>query len=192
MLLEFCTQYANKFGKLSSGHRTGKGQFSFQSQRRAMPKNVQTTAQLHVCGNFHIISDDSKPVFKTLQLGFNSTWTENFQMYKLHLEKAEESEIKLPTAVVSSKKQEISRKTFTSASLKKLKPLTVWISTNWKDWCWSWSSNTLATWCEELTHWKSCWCWERLRAALEGGNRGWDGWMAPSSQWTWIWTNSGS
>ena len=40
-------QYASKFGKLSSGHRTGKGQFSFQSQRKAMPKNVQTTAQLH-------------------------------------------------------------------------------------------------------------------------------------------------
>ena len=42
-----CTQYASKFGKLSSGHRTGKGQFSFQSQRKAMPKNAQTTAQLH-------------------------------------------------------------------------------------------------------------------------------------------------
>ena len=42
-----CIQYAIKFGKLSSGHRTGKGQFSFQSQRKAMPKNVQTTAQLH-------------------------------------------------------------------------------------------------------------------------------------------------
>ena len=42
-----CTQYASKFGKLSSGHRTGKGQFSFQSQRKAMPKNTQTTAQLH-------------------------------------------------------------------------------------------------------------------------------------------------
>ena len=42
-----CTQYASKFGKLSSGHRTGKGQFSFQSQRKAMPKNVQTAAQLH-------------------------------------------------------------------------------------------------------------------------------------------------
>ena len=41
------TQYASKFGKLSSGHRTGKGQFSFQSQRKAMPKNVRTTAQLH-------------------------------------------------------------------------------------------------------------------------------------------------
>ena len=44
-----CTQYASKYGKLSSGHRTGKGQFSFQSQRKAMPKNAQTTAQLHAC-----------------------------------------------------------------------------------------------------------------------------------------------
>ena len=42
-----CTQYASKFGQLSSGHRTGKGQFSFQSQRKAMPKNAQITAQLH-------------------------------------------------------------------------------------------------------------------------------------------------
>ena len=43
------TQYATKFGKLSSGHRTGKGQFSSKSQRKAMPKNAQTTAQLHSC-----------------------------------------------------------------------------------------------------------------------------------------------
>ena len=47
MLWKCCTQYASKFGKLSSGHRTAKGQFSFQSQRKAMPKNAQTTAQLH-------------------------------------------------------------------------------------------------------------------------------------------------
>ena len=46
-VLKCCTQYISKFGKLSSGHRTGKGQFSFQSQRKAMPKNSQTTAQLH-------------------------------------------------------------------------------------------------------------------------------------------------
>ena len=46
-LLKCCTQYASIFGKLSSGHRTGKGQFSFQSQRRVMSKNVQTVAQLH-------------------------------------------------------------------------------------------------------------------------------------------------
>ena len=48
MLSKSCTQHASKFGKLSSGHRTGKGQFSFQSQRKAMPKNAQTTAQLHL------------------------------------------------------------------------------------------------------------------------------------------------
>ena len=47
MLWKCCTQYASKFGQLSSGHRTGKDQFSFQSQRKAMPKNVQTTSQLH-------------------------------------------------------------------------------------------------------------------------------------------------
>ena len=47
MLLKCCTQYTSKFGKLSSGHRTGKGQFSFQSQKKAMPKNVQTTTPLH-------------------------------------------------------------------------------------------------------------------------------------------------
>ena len=45
--LKYGIQYARKFGKLSRGHRTGKGQFSFQSQRKAMPKNAQTTAQLH-------------------------------------------------------------------------------------------------------------------------------------------------
>ena len=47
MLWKCCTQYASKFGKLSSSHRAGKGQFSFQSQRKAIPKNAQTTAQLH-------------------------------------------------------------------------------------------------------------------------------------------------
>ena len=47
MLLKCCTQYTSKFGKLSSDHRIGKGQCSFQSQRRAMPMNVQTTTQLH-------------------------------------------------------------------------------------------------------------------------------------------------
>ena len=57
-----CTQYANKFGKLSSGHRTGKGQFSFQSQRRAMPKNAQTTAQLH---SFYMLAKFSKPSFNS-------------------------------------------------------------------------------------------------------------------------------
>ena len=60
-----------------------------------------------------------------------------------------------------------------------------------KDWCWSWSSNALATWCKELTHWKRPWCWQRLRARGEAGDREWYGWMASLTQWTWIWANSG-
>ena len=54
----------------------------------------------------------------------------------------------------------------------------------------SWNSNTLATWCEELTHWKRPWCCERLGAGGEGDDRGWDGWMASPTQWTWVWVNS--
>ena len=54
-----------------------------------------------------------------------------------------------------------------------------------------WNSNTLARWCEELTHWKRPWCWERLRTGGKGDNRG-DGWMASSIQWTWVWVDSGS
>ena len=63
---------------------------------------------------------------------------------------------------------------------------------HWKDWCWNWNSNSLATWCEEPTHWKRPWCWERLKAKGEGGNRGWAGWMALPTQWTWVWASSGS
>ena len=124
MLWKCCTQYASKSGKLSSGHRTGKVQFSFQSQRRARSKNVQTTTQLHLfCTLAQWCSKFSK-------LSFNSTWTENFQMYKLDLVKAEEPEIKLPTSIGSSKKQETSRKTPTSALLTMPKSLTAWLTTN--------------------------------------------------------------
>ena len=63
---------------------------------------------------------------------------------------------------------------------------------NWKNWCWCWNSSTLATWCKELTHWKRPWCWERLKAGGEGDDRGWDGWMALPTQWTWAWVSSGS
>ena len=125
MLWKCCTDYASKSGKLSSGHRTGKGQLSFQSQRKAMPKNVQTSAQLY---SFHLLARSS--CSKSSKLGFNSMWTEKFQMFKLDLEKAEEPEIKLPTFTGSSKKQESSRKTSTSALLTTPKPLIVWITTN--------------------------------------------------------------
>ena len=52
--------------------------------------------------------------------------------------------------------------------------------------------NPLATWCKELTHLRRPWCWERLRAGGEGDDRGWDGWMASPTKWTWVGVNSGS
>ena len=55
-----------------------------------------------------------------------------------------------------------------------------------------WNSNILPTWCEELTHLKRPWCWERLKRGLEGDVRGWDGWMASPTRWTWVWASSGS
>ena len=64
------------------------------------------------------------------------------------------------------------------------------LNIHWKDWCWCWSSNTLATWCEELTHWKRPQCWERLKAGREGDVRGQEGWMAWLTQWTWAWASS--
>ena len=66
------------------------------------------------------------------------------------------------------------------------------LGVHWKDWCWSWNSNTLATSLEELTHWKRPWCWEGLGAGGEGDDRGWDGWMASLTRWTWVWVDFGS
>ena len=66
------------------------------------------------------------------------------------------------------------------------------LGVHWKDWCWSWNSNTLATSCKKLTHWKRPWCWERLKAGGEGDARGWDGWMVSPTRWTWVWVNSRS
>ena len=66
------------------------------------------------------------------------------------------------------------------------------LNIHWKDWCWSSSSSTLATWWKELTHLKRPCCWERLKAGGEGDDRGWDGWMASLTQWTWVWASSGS
>ena len=66
------------------------------------------------------------------------------------------------------------------------------LGVHWRDWCWSRNSNTWATSCEKLTHWKRPWCWEGLGAGGEGDDRGWDGWMASPTPWTWVWVNSRS
>ena len=66
------------------------------------------------------------------------------------------------------------------------------LNIHWRDWCWSSNSNTFTTWCEELTHLKRPWCWERLRAEGEEDDRGWDSWMASLTWWTWVWVSSRS
>ena len=97
----------------------------------------------------------SKVCSKFSKPGFSNTWTVNFQMFKLVLEKAEEPEIKLPTSIGSSKKQESSRKTSTSALLTMPKPLTVWITTNCGKFFKRWEYHTTwpASWaiCQEAT-----------------------------------------
>ena len=64
------------------------------------------------------------------------------------------------------------------------------LNIQWKGSCWSWSSSILVICCKQETHWKSPWCWERLRAEEEEGIRGLDGWRASPMQWTWTWANS--
>ena len=129
----------------------GKGQFSFQSQRKGMPKNAQTTAQLH---SSHMLV---KSCSKFSKPGFSNMWTVNFLMFKLVLEKAEESEIKLPTSTGSWKKQESSSKTSISALLTMPKPLTVWITINcgkfWKRW--EYQTTWPASW------WICMWVWKQ-------------------------------
>ena len=104
--------------QLISCCRTGKGKFSFEPQRRAMPKNVQTTIQLHL---FHMLAryaqnpSSQAPKGCEWKVSRCISWTE---------EKAEKPEIKLSTSIGLLKKQEKSRKTSTSASLTTLKPLT--------------------------------------------------------------------
>ena len=118
------TQYASKFRKLSSGHRMGKGQFLFQSQRRAMPKE---------CSNCHTtacISHASKVILKILQARLQQYVNQDFQMYKLDLEKAEEPEIKLSISTDHRESKGIPENKTTSASLTTLKPLIVRITTN--------------------------------------------------------------
>ena len=85
------------------------------------------------CSNYqqlHSSQTLGKLYSKVAKTGFNSIWTVTFQMFKLDLDKAEQPEIKLPTSIGSSKKQESSRKTYTSALLTTPKPLTLWIITN--------------------------------------------------------------
>ena len=132
MLWKCCTQYTNKFGKLSSGQ---KGSVFIPIPKKGNAKE---------CSDYHtiaLISHACKIILKILQDRLQQYVNVKFQMFKLVLEKAKEREIKLSTSPGSSKKQKSSRKTSISALLTRLKPLTVWITINcgkfWKRWCWS-------------------------------------------------------
>jgi len=102
MLWKCCTQYASKFEKLSSGHRTGKGQFLFHLKESHCQKCSN-------CCTIAFIPHASKVMLKILQVGLKSIWTENFQMFKLDLEKAEEPEIKLPHPLDHRKSKRIKK-----------------------------------------------------------------------------------
>ena len=122
MPLNCGTPYFIKFGKLISGHRTGKGHFSFQW--RAMVKNVQTTLYLP---SFYMLASLCS---KSFMLDFSSTCTKNFQMYKLGFKEAEEPDIQLPTFIGSWRKQRNSKKNIHLCFTDYTKTLTVWITTN--------------------------------------------------------------
>ena len=125
MLWKCCTQYASKFGNLSSGHRTGKCQFSFQSQRKAMPKNAQTTAPLH---SSHTLV---KSCSKFSKPGFSSMWTVNLQMFKLVLGKARGARVQIANICWTFEKgRELKKKHIYFCFIDYAKALTVWITIN--------------------------------------------------------------
>ena len=103
MLWKYCTQYTSKSGKLTCGHRTGKGQSSFQSQRKAVPKNVQTTTHT-------LISHTSKVMLRILQARLQQNVNCELPDVQAGFKKAEESDIKLPTSAGSSKSKRVPEK----------------------------------------------------------------------------------
>ena len=122
MLWNCCTQYSIKFGKLSSGYRTGKVQFSFLLKER----------QCQQCSNYCIIaliSHASKVMLKILQARFQQYVNRELPDVPAGFRKGRRNRDKLPTSTGSEKKQENSRKTSTSALLIMLKSLTVWNTT---------------------------------------------------------------
>ena len=131
MLWKCCTQYASKVGKLSSGHKAGKGPFSFQSQRKATPKTVLTITQLH---SFHTLANNaqnSPSQASTVHEPRTSTCSSWFWKRQRN----QRSNCQHP---LDHQKSKSSRKTSISALLTMPKPLTVWIIINcgkfWKRW----------------------------------------------------------
>ena len=145
MLWKCYTQYASKFGKFSSGHRTGKGQFSFQSQRGTMPKNAQTTAKPT---RVALISHASKVMLEILQARLQQYVNYKLPDGQAGFGKGWGTRDQLPTSTGSLKKQESARKTTTSALLTMPKPLSVWITINCRKFFkrWEYQTTLPASW----------------------------------------------
>ena len=133
MLWKCCTQYASKFGKLSSGHRTGKDQFSFQSQRKAMPKNAQTTAQI-----IALILHAIKVMLKILQARLQQSMNCELPDIQARFRKGRGTRDQTANIHWIIKKAREFQNTSISALLTMPKPLTVWITRHcgkfWKRW----------------------------------------------------------
>ena len=132
MLWKCCTQYASKFAKLRIAHRTGKGQFSFQSQRKAMPKNARTTAQL-------LISHASKVMLKILQARLQQYMNSELPDVQASFTKGRGTRDQIANICwIIKKAREFQKKMSISALLTMPNPLTVWIATHcgkfWKRW----------------------------------------------------------
>ena len=143
MLLKCCTQYLSKLGKLSSGHRTGKGQFSFQSQRKAMPKNAQATTQLH--------SHASKVMLKILQARLQQYVNHELPDVQAGFRKGRGTRDQIANIRWIMEKARSSRKTSISVLLTMLKPLTAWITINCRKFWTRWEYQT--TW---SASWEIC------------------------------------
>ena len=150
MLWQCCTQYASRLGKLSSGHGTEKGQFSFQSQRKAMPKNVQTTTHC---------THASKEMLKILQARLQQYVNCKLPDVQAGFRKGRGTRGQL-------KKQETSRKTCTSALLTMPKSSTVWITINCRKFWKRWEYQT--TW---PASWETCIQVRKKQLELDMNNR---------------------
>ena len=144
MLWKCCTQYASKFGKLSSGHRTGKGRLLFQFQRKAMPK----------CSNHHtiaLISHASKVMLKILQARLQQYVNHELPDVQAGFRTGRGTRDQMANIQWIIEKEESSRKTSISALLTMPKPLTVWITSNCGKFFKRWEYQT--TW---PASWETC------------------------------------
>ena len=142
MLWKCCTQYASKSGKFCSGHRTGKGQFSFQPQRKAMPKNVQTTYTVA------LIWHSSKVMLKILQASLQQYVNWELPDVRAGFRKGRGTRDQIANIRWIIEKARKFQETSTSTSLTMLKPLTMWITINCGKFFkrWKYQTTLLASW----------------------------------------------